>query len=141
VRYVLDASVAVKWLLAEADFEKAEELVLSARGGIDELIAPDFFLAECGHALFRAERKKAIGSGEASRLIATLIDDLPALHSSHVLVSRAAAICHDLRKSFYDCIYVALAEREQIPFITADTKLVISAQPGYPFVVDLASLS
>jgi predicted nucleic acid-binding protein len=141
VRYVFDASVAVKWLLAELNFEKAERLILNARSGSDELIAPDFFLAECGHALFRAERKKAIAFGEARKLLLAMVHDLPALHASHALVPRAAAICQHLKKSFYDCVYMALAEREQIPLITADTKLVIAAQPDYPYVVDLASLS
>lgn len=141
MKYVLDASVAVKWLLAEAGYEKAETIVLNARLGIDELIAPDFFLAECGHALFRAERKKAIGPGDARQLIATLIHDLPELYPSDVLMSRAAGICQFLRKSFYDCLYMALAEREQVQLITADIKLVKAAQPDYPFVVDLASLA
>jgi predicted nucleic acid-binding protein len=140
VKYVLDASVAVRWLLAEPGFEKAEQLVLNARNGLDELIAPDFFLAECGHALFRAERKNNIAAGEARRLLTILIHDLPDLHPSHELVPRAAAICQHLRKSFYDCLYMALAEREQIQFITADTKLVTAAQPDYPYVVDLAEL-
>jgi predicted nucleic acid-binding protein len=140
VKYVLDASVAVRWLLAEAGFEKAEQLLLNARNGLDELLAPDLFLAECGHALFRAERKHSIVAGEARKLLTTLIHDLPALHPSHILVPRAAAICQHLRKSFYDCIYMALAEREQIQFITADAKLVKAAQPDYPYVVDLAEL-
>ena len=35
---------------------------------------------------------------------------------------------------------MALADREQIQLITADTKLVKAAQPDYPYVVDLASL-
>jgi len=141
VKYVLDASVAVKWLLAEAGFEPAERIMFNARAGADELLAPDFFLAECGHALFRAQRKKVIGQGDASHLLATLIHDLPELHASDVLAGRAAAICHHLKKSFYDCIYMALAEREQIQFLTADSKLVKAAHTDYPYVIDLASLA
>ena len=45
------------------------------------------------------------------------------------LAARAAAICQHLRKSFYDCVYMALAEQEQVQFLTADTKLVKVAQP------------
>jgi len=141
VRYVVDASVAVTWLLGEANADAAERLFLNARLGIDELIAPEFFLAECGHALFRAERKKLITAGEARQLLETLGADLPRLALTVHLASRAGGICQYLRKSFYDCLYMALAEEEQVELITADTKLVRAAQPDYPYVVDLASLN
>jgi predicted nucleic acid-binding protein len=39
----------------------------------------------------------------------------------------------------YDCLYVALAEREGCPLITADDRLVRSLQPTYPFITSLAS--
>jgi predicted nucleic acid-binding protein len=141
VRYVLDVSVAVVWLLGEANADKAERLIVNARLGIDELIAPEFFLAECGHALFRAERKKSIGPGEARQLLRTLIADLPQLTVTAGLVSRAAGICEHLKKSFYDCLYMALAEREQVQLVTADLKLVKAAQADFPYVVYLASLA
>jgi len=140
VKYVVDASVAVTWLLGETNAEVAEQLFLNARLGIDEFIAPEFFLAECGHALFRAERKKLIAPGEARQLLEALSADLPTLVRTVDLVSRAGGLCQYLRKSFYDCLYMALAEREQIQFITADTKLVKAAQPDYPYVIDLAAL-
>ena len=128
-------------LLGETHSENADRLIARARSGADLLIAPDFFLAECGHALFRAEGRKLILPGEARRLILLIGPDSPELHASRPLLRRAAAICGHLRKGFYDCLYMALAEREQIQLITADTKLVKAAQPDYPFVIDLASLS
>ena len=127
-------------LLGEGSSDKADHLITVARAGRDLPIAPDFFLAECGHALFRAERRKLILPGEARRLILTIGPDSPELYPSPPLLRCAAAICGHLRKSFYDCLYMALAEREQVQLITADTKLVKAAQPDYPFVVDLANL-
>ena len=141
MKYVVDASVAVTWLLGEANADKAEQLFQDARLGTAELVAPEFFVAECGHALFRAERKKLIDTGDARELLKTLTADLPKLVLTIPLASRAGAICQYLRKSFYDCLYMALAEREQVQLITADIKLVKAAQPDYPFVIDLASLS
>jgi predicted nucleic acid-binding protein len=81
---------------------------------LTKLIAPEFFVAECGPALFRAERKKLIEPGEARQLLETLTADLPRLVLTVGLASRAGGICQYLRKSFYDCLYMALAEREQI---------------------------
>jgi predicted nucleic acid-binding protein len=141
VIYVLDASVVVTRLLGEEHAAKATQLVANARSGVDHPIAPDFFLAECGHALFRAERRKLIAAGEARRLLLALLADLPELQDTTPLVHRAAAICGHIRKSFYDCLYMALAEREQVQLVTADLKLVKAAQPDFPYVIDLASLA
>jgi predicted nucleic acid-binding protein len=127
-------------LLQELNADKADRLIARSRSRADHTIAPDFFLVECGHALFRAERRKLIAPGEARRLLFAIDPDCPEFHSSEPLLRRAAAICGHLRKGFYDCLYMALAEREQIQLITADTKLVTAAQPDYPFVVDLAQV-
>jgi predicted nucleic acid-binding protein len=121
VKYVVDASVAITWLLGETNADIAERLFVNARLGLDELIAPEFFVAECGHALFRAERKKLIQPGEARQLLETLTTDLPRLVPTVHFTSRAGGI--------YDCLYMALAEREQVQLITADTKLVKATQP------------
>lgn len=140
MKYVLDASVCVTRLLDEQHADKARQLAARVRSGADHAIAPDFFLAECGHTLFRAERRKLIAPGEAKVLLLSIGPDRPELYVSEPLLRRAAAICGHLRKGFYDCLYMALAEREQIQLITADAKLVKAAQPDYPFVIDLASL-
>jgi predicted nucleic acid-binding protein len=34
----------------------------------------------------------------------------------------------------YDCIYVALAERQQCELITADDKLIKNLKPTFPFI-------
>jgi predicted nucleic acid-binding protein len=44
------------------------------------------------------------------------------------------------RGSFYDCLYVALAEREGCELVTADDKLIKNLQPQFPFIISLASL-
>ena len=35
----------------------------------------------------------------------------------------------------YDCLYVALAERESFEFLTADDRVVRVLQPQFPFIV------
>ncbi len=40
----------------------------------------------------------------------------------------------------YDCLYVAMAEREQCELVTADDKLVRNLQPQFPFIASLVSL-
>jgi predicted nucleic acid-binding protein len=45
-----------------------------------------------------------------------------------------------MRVGVYDCLYVALAEREGCDFITADDRLVKRLQAHFRFIVPLASL-
>ncbi len=55
--YVLDSSVALKWVLPESDSPKALQLCDDFRTGAHTLLAPDIFPVEVGHALTRAERQ------------------------------------------------------------------------------------
>jgi predicted nucleic acid-binding protein len=40
----------------------------------------------------------------------------------------------------YDCLYVALAERENCGFVTADDKLIKNLQGTFQFIIALASM-
>lgn len=120
MRYVLDSSVALKWVLPEAHSAKAIALKEACRRGDLELLAPDVFLAETGHALARAERKNVIQTGEGAALFAEIIGSRPILRPSIALSSRAFEIASRMRGSFYDCLYVALSEEERCEFLTAD---------------------
>ena len=60
MKYVLDSSVAFKWLIAEADTDQALKVRDDFRNGALELIAPDILLVEVTHALTRAERQNRV---------------------------------------------------------------------------------
>ena len=103
--------------------------------------APDVFPAELGHALARAERRNLIAPPQGSILLADVLTTLPQLHPSlPQLLPRAFAIASQMRIGVYDCLYVALAEREGCELITADDKLVRDLLAHFPFVVPLSSL-
>ncbi|HUY35766.1 MAG TPA: type II toxin-antitoxin system VapC family toxin [Pirellulales bacterium] len=67
MKYVLDASVALKWVLPESDSEKAIALQEEFDREIHEILAPDTFPVEVAHALTRAERRGLIQPPEALR--------------------------------------------------------------------------
>jgi predicted nucleic acid-binding protein len=46
MKYVVDASVAFKWVVVEIDDDKANRLREGYRNGTHELLAPDIFSAE-----------------------------------------------------------------------------------------------
>ena len=110
MKYVLDSSVAFKWVVPESDTPRAVQLRDEFRAAVHELIAPDVFPPELAHALTRAERQGRINDA-VTRLIDVLTTS-PILIPSLPLLLRAADISSTLRVGVYDCLYVALAERE-----------------------------
>jgi predicted nucleic acid-binding protein len=138
MKYVLDSSVAIKWVVPEIDSPRAVRLRDEFRAGIHELIAPDIFPPELAHALTRAERQGRINDA-VTRLIDVLTTS-PILIPSLPWLLRAADISSTMRLGVYDCIDVALAERECCELATADTRLLMNLRATFPFIIDLTTL-
>jgi predicted nucleic acid-binding protein len=98
------------------------------------------FPAETASGLTKAERQRLIPSGNARPLLAKIVRTLPALYPYGKLLFRAIDISSTTRSSLNDCLYVALAERDQCELVTADDKLFRNLQPRFPFTVSLATL-
>ncbi|OAI54785.1 hypothetical protein AYO44_14235 [Planctomycetaceae bacterium SCGC AG-212-F19] len=140
MKYVIDSSVAFKWVVAEAHDGKARQLRDDLRNGVHELIAPDVFPIELGHSLTRAERQGRVSIADGWSFWLSIMGENVQLSASISLMPRAYAISSTIRIGIYDCLYVALAERETCGFITADDRLVRNLQPQFPFIVPLAAL-
>jgi predicted nucleic acid-binding protein len=54
MNYVLDSSVAFKWVVPELHSDKALRLRADFQAAVHELLAPEVFPGEVGHALTRA---------------------------------------------------------------------------------------
>ena len=140
MKYVLDSCVAVKWVLPEPDTPKAVRVRTEFRRGLHELVAPSVFPVEIGHALAKAERMGVIQRPLGTRRLANVLHTLPALHAYLPLLPRAFQIASAARHGVFDCLYVALAEREGCELLTSDAKLVGKLHADFPFITSLASL-
>jgi predicted nucleic acid-binding protein len=140
MRYVLDANVALKWVLPETDSVKAIRLRDETRQGIHELLAPDIFPIEVGHGLTRAERMGRIAAGAGWALWQTVLSDAPTFFASLALMPRAYAISSQMRIGVYDCLYLALAEQETCDFVTADGPVLNNLRPQFPFIRPLSTI-
>jgi predicted nucleic acid-binding protein len=140
MKYVLDSNIALKWVLPEPDSPKAKELRDDFQRAAHELVSPEVFEVEVAHALTRAERQGKIAVGQAGILWADIMSTSPRLEQAGPLVPRAIAISSLMRAGVYDCLYMALAEREGCELVTDDDKLVKNLQPHFPFVLPLLSL-
>jgi predicted nucleic acid-binding protein len=140
MNYVIDASVAFKWVVPEVHQDKALLLRDDCRNAVHVLIAPDFFPGEVAHALTRAERQGRITVGQALGLWSDVMSTAPRLRATVPVMPRAIELSSLLRIGVYDCAYVALAEQEKCDFVTADDKLVLNVQHQFSFVKHISAL-
>ena len=68
MKYVLDSSVAAKWVLPEVDSDKALRLRDEYLAQIHKILSPDVFPIELAHALTRSERQGRLEVGDAAVL-------------------------------------------------------------------------
>lgn len=115
---VVDASVAVKWLLIEPGRPEARRLLDQGQ----RLIAPELIVAEVVNVAWKRliagtiDRLQAAEiPGELPRLFAELCPIAP-------LAARALAIAEALGHPAYDCFYLALAETRNATLVTADRR-------------------
>jgi predicted nucleic acid-binding protein len=118
-RLVVDASVAIKWLLPERDDEansdKALALLAGVREGAIELIQPPHWLAEVAAALSRLS--PATVEDDVVDLYAL---ELPVLDTPTVYLT-ACELARSLNHHLFDTLYHAVAlEAPNAALITAD---------------------
>ncbi|HZZ80715.1 MAG TPA: type II toxin-antitoxin system VapC family toxin [Gemmataceae bacterium] len=125
MKYVVDCSTAFKWFVIETDRPKAIRLRDEFEKGNIALLAPDLFPIEIANSLLMAEqgRNPRLAAGQAALFLNHLLQKPPTLLDSVPILPRAQEIAKQYKRSVYDCLYVALAEREQCDLVTADVKL------------------
>jgi predicted nucleic acid-binding protein len=140
MKYVIDTSVEIKTYVQEQDSGKAVRLRNEYHQGVHQLIAPDIFPTEICNVLMILERSGKIRPGDGDLFFRQFLSEVPPLYAAVPLLPRALEIAKQFHQTVYDCLYVALAEREGYELVTADEKLVNAVQPTLRFVVALSSL-
>ena len=134
---VVDATVAVKWLYPEEREAAAQRLV---EGG-ERLLAPALIRIEVAAALVKKARMGVVPPDVALRILdmwfAASIGELVIVPDEQDLPS-ASRLALELQHPIYDCLYLALAQRHDIPLVTADAVFARRAMARYRNVKVLA---
>ncbi|HEY2658546.1 MAG TPA: type II toxin-antitoxin system VapC family toxin [Caulobacteraceae bacterium] len=118
-RFVIDASVALKWVIPETG--SAEALMFR---WAKQLLAPDLIMAECGNAIWKKARRGEFTPDDAHLGVRLLEQSDIELRPMRSLLAPAMRFATGHDHPAYDCFYLALAEAEECPFVTADESLV-----------------
>ena len=113
---VIDASVALKWVLDESGKEAADALLE------EELIAPSLWLLEAANALWRRRQREEINDEEAKERLTELYNAPVTTTTIEDDLLAAADLANVLGHPVYDCLYLAMAIRENTYVVTADRR-------------------
>ena len=121
---VIDASVAIKWVIQEHGTPEA----LSLRR--HRLFAPELLVPECANVLWKKARRNELTANEAG-LAARLLQRADVeLAPMRALLEPATELAIAMDHPAYDCTYLALAESLSCDLVTADYKLSAKPLPG-----------
>jgi predicted nucleic acid-binding protein len=144
---VVDASLALKWILREPDSDIAKTLLKQWNADKTDVIAPGLFAYEITNILYRQVVAGKLSYDETKQLLKELFSIGISLRFSQYkdISTRAMAFAYQFSLSAtYDAHYLALAEHENCEFWTADTRLLNALNGKLPWVrklVDYQALS
>lgn len=120
MRFVVDASMAVKWLVDEPGSDAAQELAVSG----DDLHAPRLMASELANALWRKARLGQIERADAASALAGVSDMQLRWNDDETVSADAVRLALTLDHPVYDCVYLALAYNIDAAVLTADHRFV-----------------
>jgi predicted nucleic acid-binding protein len=126
---VVDASVAVKWLVEEPERFAARSLL----DRNEQLHAPDFVFVETAIVLWKKVRRRELTAEQAVEGVGSLPLLFETVIPSSLLVARALRIAIEMAHPVCDCLYLACSEHLDADLVTADARFaakVRAASPG-----------
>ena len=136
-KYVVDASVVVKWFSKfEEDADSAEKLLSSYVEGASILTSSSLVLYEVCNAL---RFNPNFGKEDVLRAGKSLLKlELELVEFSEVFET-ATELAFSQDVTMYDAAYIAVSQRRHIPLITADYKLLAKLK-DVPLVMPLKEM-
>ncbi len=125
MKFILDCSVTMPWLLRNDSTGYAENILKYLGDSRNLALVPRLWYLEVGNTLLVAESRKKITEAESERFIQWL-QNLPIEEDdSHTLqfFDRTMSMAREHKLSFYDAVYLELAMRESLPIATLDKQL------------------
>ncbi|MGO9268535.1 MAG: type II toxin-antitoxin system VapC family toxin [Candidatus Binataceae bacterium] len=126
---VVDASLAIKWVLEEPHSAEAGALLNGWAEAGNTLLAPALFLYEVANVLTKRIERKQLTLAQAKERLRFFLESGPLLRQIPDVHTRALELADHFRlPTSYDAHYLALAELQSCDFWTADERLFNSVK-------------
>ena len=126
---VVDANVAIKWLVREEHTDKALAILSTWHDEDVTPVAPYLLPFEVTNALHRKVFRGQLTVGNASRMVSQLLSSRLELHQTAELHVRVLELATELQQgAVYDAHYLALAEEFGCELWTADQRFHRAAE-------------
>ena len=127
--YVVDGSVALKWLIDdEADVSRARAILSDILSGNARLLVPPHYISEVGNGLIMAARRKRIALHRLAEAWADFLS-IPRVETPWrpLLDTQTFELARESSLTYYDAAYVALTAMHGASLMTADTQAAETA--------------
>jgi predicted nucleic acid-binding protein len=115
---VVDASVTVKWFVAEQHSDLALAVLRN-----EDLIAPDLLWPEIGNIIWKKVQRHELAEADARSILDLFLKAPITSYSSAAMITAALDVAIETGRTVYDSLYVTLAALEGCRMITADRRL------------------
>lgn len=124
---VIDASVAMKWVVTESGSDRAAALLTELAGGAVSLVAPEQLLGEVGNGLRKRVAQRVLSAADAVAALEAVSELGLELIGGPQRWLRALPAALDWGVTTYDALYLLLALDLDADLVTADLRLAESA--------------
>jgi predicted nucleic acid-binding protein len=132
---VVDASLAIKWVLTEPYTVEAVTLLTEWSQRQTSPLVPGWFACEVANVLYRRMLAGSLTLANAKLGVENLMAAVTVLDVEPATATRAVEIADLLgQQATYDAQYAALAEHESCELWTADERFWRAAQPHFSWV-------
>lgn len=119
-RFVIDASIAVKWFSVEKDTPKARSILQKMQNGEKKAVAPDILIYEVMNALWKGKKEDTARITKVAEELS--LSSLKILHLNSNLTQESIKFMVKYDLTFYDAAYAGLSKLLNIPLLTANSK-------------------
>ena len=130
---VVDASLAIKWVVDEPYSREAERLLEKWKDEDVRTVAPGLLPYEVANALYKRVLQGEISADDARKGVEAIHEAGPVLLDHTSVHGEAIRLARELgRRTSYDTHYLALARKENCECWTADRRFWEAAKDQHP---------